>query len=135
MTERTPAELRAILAETEKWLDDADPASLDWEDPVDLRRIGLAARSLNRADADLRDAVAAARTAGRSWADIGIVLGVSKQAAQQRFGRPAPERLNEMTAESSAARLYDTDSSEYAGALKLARSIEADRARRGASDS
>src|ERR687887_1802871 len=29
--------------------------------------------------------VAFAREAGRSWSDIGAVLGVSKQAAQQRF--------------------------------------------------
>lgn len=45
--------------------------------------------------ADLKDevdgvigqAVAAWRTQGRSWATIGEALGVSKQAAQQRYGR------------------------------------------------
>ena len=36
----------------------------------------------------LRDAVASARAAGASWADVGGVLGMTRQAAQQRFGGP-----------------------------------------------
>jgi len=34
----------------------------------------------------LREAVASARNAGHSWEAIGGVLGISRQAAQQRFG-------------------------------------------------
>ena len=34
----------------------------------------------------LREAVASARSAGQSWEAIGAVLGISRQAAQQRFG-------------------------------------------------
>lgn len=37
-------------------------------------------------DALLRQAVAAARAAGHSWATLGAELGMSRQAAQQRFG-------------------------------------------------
>ncbi len=33
-----------------------------------------------------RTAVAQAREKGASWADVGALLGVSKQAAQQRYG-------------------------------------------------
>lgn len=33
-----------------------------------------------------RDLVAHARSEGRSWAEIGMALGISRQAAQQRFG-------------------------------------------------
>ncbi|MDQ3485411.1 MAG: hypothetical protein M3445_08400, partial [Actinomycetota bacterium] len=33
------------------------------------------------------DAVRAAREAGDSWLSIGMALGVTKQAAQKRFGR------------------------------------------------
>ena len=36
----------------------------------------------------LREAVAGARAAGHSWDTLGRLLGVSKQAAQQRFGTP-----------------------------------------------
>lgn len=36
----------------------------------------------------LRNAVASARAAGASWETIGQALGMSRQAAQQRFGAP-----------------------------------------------
>ena len=37
----------------------------------------------------LQTAVQRARQAGRTWAEVGQVLGISRQAAFQRFGRPA----------------------------------------------
>jgi hypothetical protein len=40
------------------------------------------------ADAALRAAVDRARAAGQSWSRIGNVLGTTRQAAFQRFGRP-----------------------------------------------
>ncbi len=40
----------------------------------------------------LRDAIAGARGAGHSWDTVGRLLGVSRQAAQQRFGVPGPPR-------------------------------------------
>jgi hypothetical protein len=39
------------------------------------------------AEERLREAVRSARDAGDSWTVIGAALGVSKQAAQQRFSR------------------------------------------------
>jgi hypothetical protein len=48
-----------------------------------------AARELSGAtDAALRAAVDRARAAGQSWGRIGDVLGTTRQAAFQRFGRP-----------------------------------------------
>ena len=48
-----------------------------------------AARELSGAtDAALRAAVDWARAAGQSWSRIGDVLGTTRQAAFQRFGRP-----------------------------------------------
>lgn len=52
-----------------------------------------AARQAARAETALHDAVAAARVAGVSWAVIGAGLGMTRQAAQKRFSRPAPGRL------------------------------------------
>jgi hypothetical protein len=40
----------------------------------------------------LREAVTSARSAGHSWDTIGRLIGVSRQAAQQRFGTAAPGR-------------------------------------------
>ncbi|WP_291413144.1 DUF3887 domain-containing protein [Actinophytocola sp.] len=46
----------------------------------------------------LRQAVERARDAGHTWQEIGDVLGTSRQAAFQRFGRPVDPRTGaEMT--------------------------------------
>lgn len=45
------------------------------------------ARALALADDALRVAVLSARRAGLSWADVGLAVGVSKQAASMRWGR------------------------------------------------
>ena len=37
-------------------------------------------------DTAMRDAITGLRQVGYSWADIGLRLGVSRQAAQQRWG-------------------------------------------------
>jgi hypothetical protein len=52
-----------------------------------------AARDLSAATgAALQSAVDRARTDGRSWWEIGAVLGTTRQAAFQRFGRPVDPR-------------------------------------------
>jgi hypothetical protein len=55
-----------------------------------------AARELAAAaDAALQLAVDRARSAGQSWRGIGDVLGTTRQAAFQRFGRPVDPRTGE----------------------------------------
>lgn len=50
-------------------------------------------RSLARVVEDgMREAVQRAREAGHTWAEIGDLLGTSRQAAFQRFGRPLDPR-------------------------------------------
>jgi hypothetical protein len=46
-----------------------------------------ARRRVEAADQALREAVTQARRDGASWADVGAVLGITRQSAQQRFGR------------------------------------------------
>jgi len=70
----------------ERFLDSLNPDVGELDDPVELRRIGLAVRGVEAAQEELSDAVAAARAKGRPWSQIGMVLGVSRQAAQERFG-------------------------------------------------
>lgn len=71
----------------EQWLDQLDPAdpSVKVRDGRYLRHVREAADAEEAATADLRRAVAQARANGESWGTIGMVLGVSRQAAQQRF--------------------------------------------------
>lgn len=71
----------------ETGLDQLDPATHPARDASGFRGIVAARRNLAAAEQDLRDAVAAARAAGDSWTIIGAALDISRQAAQQRFGR------------------------------------------------
>ena len=87
---RTRQELEQAAAETEAWLDAVDPAALVAEDTTDLRAIATALTTVADAERQLEEAVREARSRGRSWARIGMALGVSKQAATQRFGDSRP---------------------------------------------
>jgi hypothetical protein len=60
-----------------------------------LDELADALRALRAAEARLRDAVDVAREAGHTWAEIGDVLGITRQAAFQRFGRPVDPRTGE----------------------------------------
>jgi len=66
-------------------LDTISPTTHPGRDAVGFRAIRAAAKNVESAETELREAVRAAREAGDSWAIIGTALGVSRQAAQQRF--------------------------------------------------
>jgi hypothetical protein len=60
------------------------------------RDVVAAARDLSAAaETALQTAVDRAWAAGQSWRDIGEVLGISRQAAFQRFGHPVDPRTGE----------------------------------------
>jgi hypothetical protein len=64
----------------------------DWgaiaRDRGTTRRLIAARDAVVAAEEELRAAVRASYDAGSSWLTIGTVLGISRQAAQQRFRRP-----------------------------------------------
>lgn len=66
---------------------DYEPSSEDEVSVAEylLRRAALARA---RSERQVLEAVDSARRAGISWSRIGAELGVSAQAAQQRYGRP-----------------------------------------------
>ncbi len=68
-------------------LDNLDPAAHPARDAVNFRRILAARERIIDAEAELRDAVRAARAAGDSWSVIAAALDTTRQAAQQRFGK------------------------------------------------
>ncbi|MFJ8435944.1 hypothetical protein ACIQ9P_32050 [Kitasatospora sp. NPDC094019] len=60
-------------------------------DPESFLRLVAAARvGAEESSRLLREAIQGARAAGHSWDSVGGVLGVSRQAAQQRFAVKAP---------------------------------------------
>ncbi|HEY7045316.1 MAG TPA: hypothetical protein VH419_16720 [Nocardioidaceae bacterium] len=85
MTKRSEAELDAKAAEFEQWAETLDPESADFERVDDLRAVAEAADAVAAAQANLNAQVAQARAKGGSWGRIGIALGVSRQAARQRY--------------------------------------------------
>jgi hypothetical protein len=63
-------------------------------------------RSLARVVEDgMREAVQQARRAGHTWAELGELLGTTRQAAFQRFGRPLDPRTGVPDGQATYARL------------------------------
>lgn len=62
---------------------DTDISHLTRTDPI--RALGLCLAMSFTAEDLTRAAVIRARSDGRSWEEIGVALGTTKQAAQQRF--------------------------------------------------
>ncbi|GAA3405088.1 hypothetical protein [Pseudarthrobacter polychromogenes] len=52
-----------------------------------LEAIGWPLKAIKQEEARLHGYVQLARNEGASWTEIGKVIGISKQAAQQRFGK------------------------------------------------
>jgi hypothetical protein len=84
---RTREELERAAAEAEAWLNSLNPDETPAEDAADLRRIGLAVIARADAETEIIHAVVDARRNGRSWGEIAMVLGTSKQAARERYGQ------------------------------------------------
>jgi hypothetical protein len=82
----TDAEIEEAADQFEALADALGPATAEVEDLADLRAIAEAAERTRRDEALLTERVAAARARGRSWNRIAAALGVSRQAARQRFG-------------------------------------------------
>ena len=60
--------------------------ALDGRDPASYLALREAVVSRSEAERSIKDAVAAARSHGYSWAFIGKVIGTSGEAARQRYG-------------------------------------------------
>jgi hypothetical protein len=89
MTRHTDREIEQAAKRFEQLVDGLDPEVVEAERTDDLREIAAAAEAVRADDARLREAVTLARAHGRSWNHIALALGVSRQAARQRFATKA----------------------------------------------
>jgi hypothetical protein len=89
MTRHTDREVEQAAKRFERLVDKLDPETVEAEHTDDLREIAAAAEAVRADDARLREAVTVARAHGRSWNHIALALGVSRQAARQRFANKA----------------------------------------------
>jgi hypothetical protein len=69
-----------------RWVDRVEPENLRVADTESRLAIAELAEQRERVDNELTNAVHSARAAHRSWSEIGAMLGVSKQAAQRKYG-------------------------------------------------
>jgi hypothetical protein len=59
----------------------------------DIEAIAAMTTLASQLDDAITDAITSLRTAGYSWADIARPLGVTRQAAQQRWGHTGTSRI------------------------------------------
>jgi hypothetical protein len=81
----TDDEVEEAARRFEQWADELDPETAMVESAEDLRAVAEAAETARRDEALLTERVAAARARGQSWNRIALALGVSRQAARQKF--------------------------------------------------
>lgn len=85
MPRHTDTEINQAADRLERLADSLDVDAAHVEEIDDLRAVAAAADAAREDDARLHDAVLQARAHGRSWNHIALALGVSRQAARQRF--------------------------------------------------
>ncbi len=83
-------EIERAARRFEQLADDLDPAA-EAEDISDLRAVAAASEAARADEARLREAVGVSRAHGRSWNHVAVALGVSRQAARQRFAQHETE--------------------------------------------
>lgn len=79
------ADIQRANQRFEQFADELDSETAHVERIDDLREIAAASEAMRADEARLREAVESARGRGRSWNEIGVALGVSRQAARHRF--------------------------------------------------
>ncbi|MGH9270055.1 MAG: hypothetical protein ACRDZ2_02160 [Ilumatobacteraceae bacterium] len=77
------------MSALEAWAERVVTDELKPADTSALREIAKLAEQRERVDDQLAAAVRSARASQRSWSEIGAMLGVSKQAAQRKYGTKA----------------------------------------------
>ena len=83
MPKHTDDDIKQAVSRFEEWA--STLTREDFQDAGDLRSIAEASEGVRAGQARVRELVQLARSNGRSWGQIGIALGVSRQAARERF--------------------------------------------------
>lgn len=82
----TDDEINRTASRFEDLADQLDPSTAQVENADDLHQIADASETIRTDEARLREHIEIARAHGKSWNQIAVALGVSRQAARQRYG-------------------------------------------------
>ena len=78
-----------IKRAAERLADDVDAADIQAQSTDDLQQVAVASDAIPADEVRLRQAVQIARGHGRFWNQTSVALGVSREAARQRFADKA----------------------------------------------
>jgi hypothetical protein len=81
----TDDEIERAARRFDQLADELDPETAEVDHTDDLRAIAAVSEAVRADETRLREAVEVARAHDRSWNQIAVALGVSRQAARQRF--------------------------------------------------
>lgn len=81
----TDDEIEQAARRFDRLAEELDPATTEVDHTDDLRQIAVVSEAVRVDESRLRESVEVARAHGRSWNQIAVALGVSRQAARQRF--------------------------------------------------
>ncbi|WP_288026922.1 hypothetical protein [Arthrobacter sp.] len=88
--QHTRDEIERAARRFEQLADELDPDTAQVDRTDDLRQVATISETLRADEAQLRESVNIARAHGRSWNQIAVALGVTRQAARQRFADKTP---------------------------------------------
>jgi hypothetical protein len=97
--------VREAVAEAVLTASDRGREGLGSDPDAHLLMVAASSVAAEEAGRLLRQSITGARTAGHSWETLGRLLGISRQAAQQRFGGPAAGRGGSATDDAPARRV------------------------------
>ena len=86
----TDDQIEQAATRFEQLVDELDPATTPVDHTDDLRQVAALSEAVRADEARLRGAIEAARAHGRSWNQIAVALGGSRQAARQRIHDKTP---------------------------------------------
>jgi hypothetical protein len=84
-TRHTEDEIERAASEFDQLAVELNQPNAKVDNTEDLRAIAAVSEAVRADEARLREAVEVARAHDRSWNQIAVALGVSRQAARQRF--------------------------------------------------
>ncbi|WP_067183912.1 hypothetical protein [Microtetraspora niveoalba] len=105
LTDDQVAAIREAVAEAVLAACEQGRKGLDDDPDAHLLMVAAASVAAQEAGRLLRQSITGARGAGHSWDALGRLLGISRQAAQQRFGASAADRRGSVPGDTATRRV------------------------------